>query len=146
MGLYMIDKTFCQTRSADSHSSESKSPPHKRMRPPSETSSGASTPMNVNNGTGYAGGLSEDVSWKPVVSPEELMSRHRVRRLLLKLRPRSISPPPKSFDKSRRTYLISTEKADLVFPTLWSILPLSPTSDGRVRSSMIFYETSLCST
>ena len=62
----MIDKTFCQTRSADSHSSESKSPPHKRMRPPSETSSGASTPMHVNNGTGYAGGRSEDVSWKPL--------------------------------------------------------------------------------
>jgi len=145
MGLYVIDKTFCSPQPADSHSSTSKSPPHKRMRPPSETSSGASTPMHVNNGTGYAGGRSEDVSWKPLVSPE-LMSRHRVRRLLLKPRLKSISPLPKSFDKCRRTYRISTEKVDHAFPTLWSIRPPSPTSDGRVHSSMISYETSLCST
>jgi hypothetical protein len=146
MGLYMIDKTFCKPQPIDSHSSTPESPPHKRMRPPSETSSGGTTPVNVHNGTGYAGNGTEDVSWMPPLGAEELMSRHQVRRLLLKPRPRLISPPPKSCDKSRRTYQISTDKADPAFPTLWSILPLSPTSDGRVHSSMISYEMSLCST
>jgi hypothetical protein len=142
----MIDKTFCKPQTIDSHSSTPKSPPHKRMRPPSETSSGGSTPTNVHNGTGYAGSGMEDVSWEPSVSPEELTTRHLVRRLLLKPRPRLISPPPKSCDKSRRTYQILTDKADLAFPILWSTLPLSPTYDERVHSSMISYETSLCST
>jgi hypothetical protein len=144
MGLYMIDKTFCQPRSTDYDSSSPKSPPHKRMRPSSETSSGGTTPVNVHNGTGYAGSGMEDVGWKSLVGPEKLMSRHPVRRLLLKLRLRLISPPPKSCDKSRRTYQILTDKADLAFPTLWSTLPPSHTYDGRVQSSTISYETSLC--
>jgi hypothetical protein len=146
MGLYMIDKTFCQPRFTDYGSSSPKSPPHKRMRPPSETSSGGTTPTNVHNGTGYAGSGMEDVSWEPSVSPEELTSRHPVRRLLSKPRQRLISPPPKSCDKSRHTYQTSTDQADLAFPTLWSILPPSPTYDGRVHLSMISYKTSLCST
>jgi len=61
MGLYMIDQTFCRPASDASPAATPDSPPHKRLRQQSETSSGASTPTGAGRGIGYAGHGEEDV-------------------------------------------------------------------------------------